>query len=143
MDHSDLRFTQAIFSDASPDDTSFLNAAIDFVIFFNRFEELFFWTVNFLNSTATFFLILDLCYTHHIDTFWGQTFHDVIELFLCLKLVRGKVNGMLLFASSLFQLLLLIKAMALKLEAYIKNVCGRILYKRSPPLLLFFVWCHL
>lgn len=97
MDHSDLRFTQAIFSDASPDDTSFLNAAIDFVIFFNRFEELFFWTVNFLNSTATFFLILDLCYTHHIDTFWGQTFHDVIELFLCLKLVRGKVNGMLSF----------------------------------------------
>ena len=40
MDHSDLRFTQAIFSDASPDVTTcFLNAAIDFVIFFNRFEE--------------------------------------------------------------------------------------------------------
>lgn len=97
MDHSDLRFTQAIFSDASPDDTSFLNAAIDFVIFFNRFEELLFWTVNFLNSTATFFLILDLRYIHHIDTFWGQTFHDVIELFLCLKLVPGKMNGMLSF----------------------------------------------
>ena len=93
MGHSDLRFTQAIFSDVSLDvNTSLLNAAIDFVIFFNRFEELLFWTVNFLNSTVTLFLILDLCYIHHTHMFWGQTFDDVIELFLCLKLVPGKVN---------------------------------------------------
>ena len=45
MDHSDLRFTQAILSDASFDvnlNASILNAAISFVIFFNRFEELLF-----------------------------------------------------------------------------------------------------
>ena len=143
MDHSDLRFTQAIFSDASPDDTSFLNAAIDFVIFFNRFEELLFWTVNFLNSTATLFLILDLCYAHHTDTFWAQTYDVLLSYFCVLNLSRVKWMGCYLFAIYLFQLLLLIKAMALKLEGYIKNTCGRILYKTFPLLLLFFVWCYL
>ena len=58
LDHSNLCLTQVIlFCDASlyvNTNSSILNATIDFVISSKRFEESFFRTANFLQSTATF-----------------------------------------------------------------------------------------